>query len=230
MFSRDEVVRAVDLQRRSYELLRWVASAVGKNFISFGAAHSYSSVSSSAQAWIQRHHHNIPENARPLHADLKDFSGLFVTYLENSFELVPNPGKRLYSPGGHCFCPMCSWLADAPNLKTKTPTTRDKKRARKMMLDVINRMAVEDGLRLSQETAEAITDDPNLREKLALCAYGANLLHRMRGVAVGAAALVLWRNFAWLPTGSPKKKFELTADLILDAEEALRERVLSEAK
>lgn len=230
MFSRDEVLRAVDLQRRSYNLLRWVASGIGKGFISFNAAHSYTSVSSVAEAWIQRHYHNIPEDARPSHADLKDFSRLFVTYLENSFDLARNPGKRLYSPGGHCFCPMCSWLTDAPNLKTKTPTARDKNRARKMMLDVINCIAVENSVRLSEKTTEAIVDDPNLRQELALCAYGADLSRRMRGVAIGAAALVLWRNFAWLPTGSPKRKFELTADLILDAESALRERVLSEAR
>ncbi|HKO41954.1 MAG TPA: hypothetical protein VJU84_01585 [Pyrinomonadaceae bacterium] len=125
---------------------------------------------------------------------------------------------------------MCSWLVDAPNLKTKTLTTRDKRRARQMMIDVINRVAVENSMRLSEESTELIADDPNLREKLALCAYGADLFHRMHGVAVGPAALVLWRSFAWLPTGSPKKKFALTADLILHAEKALRERVISEAK
>src|SRR4051812_7598491 len=101
MFARDEVIRAVDLQGRSYDLFMWVASAVGKGFISFGAAHSYASASLAAQAWIQEHHRNIPEGARPSQADLKDFSGLFCTYLENSFELVRNPGKRLYSPDAH---------------------------------------------------------------------------------------------------------------------------------
>jgi hypothetical protein len=229
MFSRDEIIRAVNLQRRSYELLRWVASAIGKGFISFNAAHAYTSLSSSAEAWIQRHYSNIPETARPPIADLKEFSGLFVTYLENSFELARNPGRRLYSPDAHCFCPMCSWLIDAPNLRTKTPTTRDKNRARKMMLDIVNSIAVENGIRLSEKAIEAILADPNLREELALCAYGVDLLRRMRGVAIGAATLVLWRNFAWLPTGSPKKNFELTADLILGAEQALRERILSEA-
>ena len=31
----------------------------------------------------------------------------------------PARGKRLYSPDAHCFCPLCSWLIDAPHLKTK---------------------------------------------------------------------------------------------------------------
>lgn len=230
MFSGNELSRAIDLQKRSYELLQWVASAVKNGFISFNAAHSYSSASSAAGDWIQRHYQNIPENSRPLHQDLKDFSGLFSTYLENSFELVSSPGKHLYSPDAHCFCQMCSWLIDAPNLKTKTPTPKDKKRAHTMMLNVINSIATEEDVRLSEEKVAAIANDPNLQEKLALCAYGADLFQRMNGVAVGTAALVLWRTFAWLPAGSPKKKFRLTADIILNAEEAIRERVLSEAK
>jgi hypothetical protein len=230
MFAKDELSRAINLQKRSYELLQWVASAVKRGFISFNAAHSYSSVSSAAGDWIQRHYQNIPENARPSLSDLKDFSSLFTTYLENSFELVSSPGKQLYSPDAHCFCQMCSWLVDAPNLKTKTPTPKDKKRAQRMMIDIINRIATENDVRLSDEQIEAIAKDPNLREAHALCAYGADLFQRMNGIAVGTAALVLWRNFAWLPSGSPKRKFELTADLILDAEKAIRERVLSEGR
>lgn len=230
MFNRNELSRAIDLQKRSYELLQWIASAVKRGFISFNAAHSYSSVSSATVDWIERHYQNIPAKARPMHSDLKDFSGLFTTYLENSFELVSSPGRRMYSPNAHCFCPMCSWLIDAPNLRTKTPTTKDKKRAHKMMIDVINRIAAENNARLPEKKVESIANDPNLREKLALCAYGTDLSQRMKGIAVGPAALVLWRNFAWLPSGSPRKKFELTTDLILDAEKAIRERVISEAK
>ncbi|MBX7173922.1 MAG: hypothetical protein K1X72_23330 [Pyrinomonadaceae bacterium] len=227
MFDKDELSRAIDLQKRSYELLQWVASAVKRGFISFKAAHTYSSASSAASDWVQRHYQNIPENARPSVSDLKDFSGLFSTYLENSFELVSSPGKQLYSPDAHCFCPMCSWLVDAPNLKTKSPTPKDKKRAQKMVSDVIKRIAAENQVRLPEEKVEVIANDPSLRDELALCAYGSDLFQRMNGIAVGTAALVLWRSFAWLSSGSPKKKFELTAELILEAEETIRQRVLS---
>lgn len=230
MFSKDEISRAIDLQKRSYELLKWIASAVKSGFISFNAAHSYSSVSTAAVDWIERHYQNIPENARPSHSDLEDFSNLFSTYLENSFELISSPGKHLYSPDAHCFCPMCSWLVDAPNLKAKTPTQKDKKRAHKMMVDVITRIAIENQVRLTENKVGTIINNPNVREKLSLCAYGFDLLNRMKGIAVGPAALVLWRTFAWLPSGSPKKKFELTADLILDAEKVILEQVLSEEK
>lgn len=228
MFDRVEISRAVDLQKRSYELLKWVASAIKKGFISFNAAHAYSSLPSAAEVWIERHYLNVPENARPPLDDLKDFSGLFSTYLENSFELISAPGERIYSPGSHCFCPWCSWMVDAPNLKAKSPTPKDKKRARKMMIEVIKRIAAEKNVRLSEQEIEKLANDSDLREKIALCAYGDDLFRRMKGSAVGPAALILWRSFAWLPSGSPKKQFELTADLFLDAEETLSARVLSE--
>lgn len=226
MFDRDEISRAVNLQKRSYELLKWVASAIKSGFISFNAAHAYSSMPAVAEAWIERHYHNIPEKARPPLEEIKDFSGLFSTYLENSFELVSHPGERLYSPGNHCFCPWCSWMVDAPNLKTKSPTTKDKKRAGKMMLDVIKRIAAERNVRLSEQRIEALANAPDLQEAIALSAYGDDLLRRMKGSAVGPAALVLWRKFAWASGGGSKRDFELTPEMILNAERILSDRVL----
>jgi len=228
MFTEEQMSRAVDLQVRSYELLRWVSSAIKKGFISFKAAHSYSSVPSAAEEWITRHYLNIPEVARPALEDMKDFCGLFSTYLENSFELVSPPGKRLYSPDAHCFCPLCSWLVDAPNLKTRNPTPTDKKRAQRMTLDALNHLASVQGVWLAEKRGKVILEDASLREHLALFTYGLDLLRRMKGTAVGPASLVLWRTFAWLPSGSPKKKFSLSADLFLQAERVLREAILRE--
>ncbi|MCL1919229.1 MAG: hypothetical protein FWG14_13215 [Peptococcaceae bacterium] len=229
MFTDEQMSRAVDLQARSYELLRWVSSAVKKGFISFKAAHNYSSNSSAAEEWIIRHYLNIPEAAKPALEDMKDFSGIFSTYLENSFELVSNPGKHLYSPDAHCFCPICSWLIDAPNLKTRKLTSADKKRAQRMTLGALNHLASEQGVYLSEMRSKAILEDVSLREHLALVTYGLDLLSRMKGVAVGPASLVLWRTFAWLPSGSPKKKFRLSAELLLQAEQAVKEAIFQEA-
>ncbi|MDR2710870.1 MAG: hypothetical protein LBB65_06030, partial [Burkholderiales bacterium] len=191
MFTSEQIAKAVDLQARSYELLQWVSSAIAKGFISFKAAHNYSSISSAAEEWITRHYQNIPEAAKPKPEDIKDFSGLFSTYLENSFELVSHPGKRLYSPDAHCFCPLCSWLVDVPHLKTRALTPADKKRAQKMTVDALRYLASDQNVLLSEKAIKAITEDANLREPLALLAYGCDLLHRMSGTAVGPAALVL---------------------------------------
>lgn len=225
MPSQDEIARAVDLQTRSHALLTWVGSAVEQGFISFDAAHAYASATDSAEAWIRRHYQDIPERARPAMADLGDFCGLFCAYLENSFELLRKPGKRLYSPQAHCFCPMCSWLVDVPHLKTRTPSAADKKRALKMMREVPKRLAIAHGLALDDAAAAAIAADPALRESLALWAYAGDLMQRMKGVAIGPAALVLWRQFAWLPAGSPKKDFTLSAELFMEAEQRLLERM-----
>jgi|SRR5215471_18641018 len=223
MFDRDEIERAVDLQARSYELLRWVSSAIEKGFISFDAAHTYSSLPAAAEGWIDKHYVDIPSRARPPRSSLGDFCGIFSTYLENSFDLVRDPGKRLLSPE-HCFR-----LVDAPNLKAKKPTIADRKRAHKMMLARLNWLAAEHGVTLPDGAAIAMIDDAELREALALCTYGSDLLRRMRGIAAGPATLVLWRAFAWDPKGAPKKKFRLKADAIIKAEFVLRDRVLAYA-
>jgi len=229
MFTDEQMARAIDLQARSYELLQWVSSAIEKGFISFKAAHHYSSISSAAEEWITRHYQNLPEAAKPKPEDIKEFSCLFATYLENSFELVSNPGKRLYSPEAHCFCPFCSWLVDVPHLKTRSLTPADKKRAQRMTADALRYLASEQHVCLSEKSETSIVADANLREPLALFTYGLDLLHRMKGTAVGPAALALWRTFAWLPSGSPKKKFKLSTDLILQAKQTLQERILREA-
>ncbi len=83
------------MQRHSYRLLTWMAKAVEDGFIQFDTAHDYSSLPVAAEAWILRHYENIPTDARVAREDLPDFCIFFSTYLENSFDLVPNPGKQL---------------------------------------------------------------------------------------------------------------------------------------
>jgi len=106
MLSPQEITRAVNLQQRSYRLLKWMADAVSKGFINFDTAHDYSSVPEATEKWILRHYDNIPPNARPGRSELPEFCAMFSTYLTNSFVLVREPGKQLYSPDAHCFCPL----------------------------------------------------------------------------------------------------------------------------
>ena len=229
MFNPDEIARAVGLQTRSYQLLKWVGEAVGKGFISFKTAHAYASIPAAATEWLEAHYLNLPERARPAREDIPAFSQILSTYLENSFEWVEAPGKRVIYPDGRCRCSWCARLIDASNLKLRVPTTADKKRARKMMLTELKRLASEHSMLLLDDAMDAIVEAPDIRKSLALCAYGTDLLHRVNGVATGPAVLVLWRTFAWLPTGSADKAFSLSADLIVNAEISLRDRVLRTA-
>ena len=225
-----DIHRAVTMQEHSYRLLKWMAKAVEEGFIRFETAHSYTTLPEAAQAWILRHYLNIPPDARVAHDDLPDFCMFFSTYLENSFDLVMNPGKRLYSPDAHCFCPMCSWLVNAPHLQTKKVTADDKRRARKMKIAAVRDMAAEHAVTATDEEVDAIVDDRRLNEAVSLVTYGRDLLRRMRGIAAGPAVLVLWRGFAWTDSGSPKKKYRLKADAILDSERQLADVLLTHAR
>ncbi len=212
MLDRQKLTVAVDLQRRSYALLRWLAEAVRRGFVTFDAAHTYATLPAAAQAWVDRHFADIPPDARPPHDEREAFARMFASYLETSFELVREPGRKLYSPDAHCFCPMCSWLVDAPNLRTKKLERTDKSRAEKQMRGALHAIAAE----LEVDADESLLEE--LREPLAYVAYGRDLLERARGGMVGPSTLALWREFAWTRTGAPRKGFVLTADAILDAE------------
>jgi hypothetical protein len=215
------IARAVDLQERSYQLLLWMADAVKQGFIKFTTAHDYASLPEATEKWITRHYLDIPPRARPDKSDLANFSRLFTTYLQNSFILSEKPGKRLYSPDAHCFCPMCSWMIDAPHLKTRKISPADRRRARKMKADVIRFLAIELKVCLTDNQVDTIVASKCHRESLSMLTYAHDLLKRLNGHAVGPAALVLWRGFAWTQTGSPKKKFSLNADDLLASERQL---------
>lgn len=151
--------------------------------------------------------------------DLPEFAAFFSTYLINSFELVQDSGKRLYSPDAHCFCPMCSWLVDAPNLVTRKVTTSDKTRAQKMKVRAVSHL--HNNPQIDLLWIASFEDDQAQKECVCLVTYGYDLLDRMKGIANGPVVLALWRGFAWTAQGSPKKKFKLTADKIMNAQSVL---------
>jgi hypothetical protein len=161
----------------------------------------------------------------PAREDLGDFARFFTTYVDSSFDLVEYPGKQLYSEGAHCFCPFCSWLVDAPRLRSKKLTRADKTRASRLMVGALGAIAAERRISLSDTEREAVSNEGATREPLALVAYGIGLMSRLRGIVEGPETLALWRTFAWLPEGSPKKGFELSADAILEAERQLVARL-----
>lgn len=217
-FDPDEIARAVALQRASYRLLRWATDGIDRGFLSTRAVHGFATLPEAAHAWIESHYENLPTDARPPAADLRPFANLFATYLDASFDLLDEPGTRLYSPEAHCFCHLCSWFVAMPRLRPKKLTRAHKDRARHLMQRWGEEVAVSAGLPVHPD----VLADPSLQEDLAYGAYARELLNRTRGFSEGPAALALWRRFAWEPTGSPKKGFELTADRILAAEARVR--------
>lgn len=217
--------RAVRLQRQSYALLRWMSEGIERGTLSFSGAHDSASLPAAALAFLNRHYESIPAEARPEKGDLVSSANLFATFLEGSFDLVQNPGKKLYSPEAHCFCPMCSWLVAVPHLRPKKLAPADKLRADRLELGTLASLATELGLTLPDSAAAALASDATLRETRALATYGRDLLKRLDGVSEGASTLALWRRFAWAKEGSPIKGFVLSAANILAAERTLSHRI-----
>jgi hypothetical protein len=221
----------IDLQRRSYALLKWLANAIPRGFISFDTAHDYADSAESALAWLGEHFDNLPPAARPPTRDgktMRRFANCFASYLETSFDLEEKPGTRLKSPCG-CYCPYCAIAVAAPHLRAKRLGRPDKSRAEQLERDAISKLAASRDLAVGTELVDALTADRSTREQAALVAYAVELLRRCDGAHVGPWVLALWRTFAWLPTGSPKQDFELTYDAVVDAEKLLVERLSSGA-
>jgi len=221
MLIRDEVENAVRLQAFGYQLLKWLEKALRDGFITPDAAATYATSEEAAYSWLDKHYLNLPHNARPERSDLRAFSNFFSTYLDCTFDLDASPGKRLYSPDGHCFCPICSWMVQKPHVRPKKIGAGDKKVAERMKRTFLVRLAKARGISVTEKMLDDVLQDPNLREPIGLCTYAADLLQRLEGRAVGAASLALWRSFAWTSQGSPKKGFVLTTDEIMIAQDVL---------
>jgi hypothetical protein len=225
MLNREELFQAVDLHERSYNLLLWLSTAISKGIIKFDRAHDYMDESEAAAAWIQGHFLNLPPNCRPdKHEQLKPFAQFFATYLTTSFDLQKRPDKRLKSECG-CLCPICAYLVTGSHLKTKKVSRRDKERARKLKITVVQRLSREHGAFFDREQAEKLIDSESNAANVAKLTYGQQLIERARGTSEGPAVLALWREFAWNKSGSPKKDFKLEAEDILRAEETLAKTI-----
>lgn len=228
MLQHEDIESAVELQARSYALLRWLAQAVQRGFIGFEAAHAYALDPAAAAAWVQRHHHDLPPEARPPQRDAAGFFHLFASYLDSGQQLVREPGQRLYSPDAHCFCEMCSWFISGPSLRSRPLTASDRRRADRQMRLSLDELALDCGRLLDEDQVGELMRQAELREALALYAYAETLLRRLRGGGSDAGVpLALWRRFAWTAQGAPKRKFRLSADAIMAAQ-ALLVRKLGE--
>ncbi len=102
-----------------------------------------------------------------------------------------------------------------PYFRPKNVTREAKHRAHKLKLQYLTQLAQNAEHPLDHAGAQALTEDTELREAVAMATYGHHLIRRIHGHSEGAALLVLWREFAWEESGSPKKAFRLNAEDIL---------------
>lgn len=172
---------------------------------------------------------NLSASARPPTRDgvpMRRFASFFASYLETSFELDADPGTRLESPCG-CYCSYCAVAAAAPHLRTKRIGRPEKRRARELQRECLRGLARSRDLSLDDDTLAALLEGRTTRRRAALVAYAHQLFRRCGGAHTGPWVLALWRTFAWRETGSPDPDFELTPEVVLDAERALLETLSS---
>lgn len=211
--------KLITLQQKAYKLLRFLDKAMNEGFISPKGAHDFMSMNKVAESWIKQHIKNFPQDARPdvnNEQELEVFCNLFSTFLDISFEIDEDPGKKLYSEGAHCFCYMCSYLVNVSHLKTKKISKADKNRAKKMKYDAIVQLSLNKGFEVNHVSIDQLLESKDFRQDVAMIAYVQQLIDRAKGVSNGPAVLSLYRDFAWESSG-PKKNFTFNSKHVLQA-------------
>ncbi len=217
MIAQTEVEYALSIQERSFKLLQWLGKAVREGFVPTVLAHEVAGAGEAARFWLQHLLFSLPMDCRPSEEEMDAFANFFGTYLETSFDLEENPKQRFESGCG-CYCPLCRRLADPQNLKPKSLTPQDRKRAAKLRLRRLEELSLGSGIGFDEDRAHSILDIESHRLDASISAYASALLERLRGFSDGPAVLALWRDFAWNRSGAPIRNFKLRANDILEAE------------
>jgi len=228
--------RAIEVQKRCYKFLQLVKDD-RLNLSAGWAIGSFHSDSPNETArfkeLVAANLLNFPEDSRPISAkdeDIEEFANFFISYLVCSFEIVANHEERLIqlsvsNDEGVCWCELCTRLTNAPYLKLKKVTSRDKAIANSLEFDALTKLVSTENISISKEKMNEILEDSNLIEQRALVAYGIESIRRCRGEFVDSSSLVLWRRFAWDKKKTPKKEFVLTTESIKEAEKQLISRL-----
>lgn len=219
MFDRQKLEEALDLQERSYRLLKWVNSSLAGDVLRFDVVHDAMSAAEATEEWIRRHLANFPPDARPAEDQMHRFAMYFSSYLSTSFELVESPEPNWSSrSGGRCWCHCCRYLSATRHLKTR----KIKDKAKQDAL-TLKRVWLED-LALSPAEIDRLIGDRELAEDIALASWSNEMMRRMEFASQGIGVLALWREFAWKDR-VPIKKFRLTAEKILEADARIAEAI-----
>lgn len=212
---------AIDIQQRSYRLLRWVGEAMDAGRISPNVASVHADGPVAAVDWVRRNHHLLPGDVQVAPQDVDALGTFFWTYVVTSFDVTVDPGTRGEGAANRCTCDLCVRLVAAGHLRTKKVRTADKRRATDLMVERAAALAAEDDLDVDEATVRTWLEDADRRRSMAFSAYGASLVDRVRGATDGPSTLALWREIAWNRQGSPIKEFRLARADFLEAERHL---------
>lgn len=233
LFDLATLSKAIDVQKRCYKFLQLIKNDqlhLTGNWAIGGLHNDSTTEAERFKELVLAHFTNLPEDSRPLSTkedDLDDFANFFVSYLFCSFDVIENP--RLVQNDGStfskCWCDLCARLTDAPNLKLKKVTNRDKAIADSLEAAAVSKLLAAENISLPEEKIKIVLEDADYTESRALVAYGIELIRRCRGEYGDTSSLVLWRRFAWDKNNTPIKDFVLTVKIIDEAKEHLISRL-----
>ena len=195
MFDQARITAAIEMQRRSFALLKWVQDALRGGGLSFAVVHQTTDSAAAASEWMERNLANIPADARPAREEVPAFARLFTSYLTTSYTLSAST-KRTVSYCG-CYCSWCTYLRSSPDLIARSPTNKDVRAAKELKRLYLGDLAVEADVVDPLQAVERVVESSALHESVALCTWTTELLRRMEFASQGEAVLSLWREFAW---------------------------------
>lgn len=228
MFKKQELINAVRIQKLSYDFLMWFSEQLDNGRMTFSTNHGDIPPAEVIFNWIDTHQGYLPKSIIPKKEEMKDFSNYFTSYLTTSFDFDANPEQGILSSNG-CFCELCTYIGNLPHLRIKSPDKLDKIEAKDRRTEIIQELAVQEGINLSYSICKEIANSGEYRRDAAYLAYAKSLLERIQSSTGGVYMLVLWREIAW-KNGAPIKGFTLKAEEILKAEQKLKNRLKSEKR
>ena len=226
--------RTLDLHERSFRLFLWLNQALKSAQLKYSSMEVVLTSADAAKSWLTANMSNLPSDLRPSGDDLEAFSSHFVSFINTSFEIV-DPVDLPNCRG--CVC--CCFHRAGPkgkHLKVRSLGSHAKETALELKRICVQNIARESGREISvTEAKEFIVSHPILAESITLAAYVQELARRMTASSQGEAVLALWRELSdgfnkkisgqprKPPRGRPakKKKYELTARRVVDAEQAI---------
>jgi len=225
MLPADDLAFAIEIQQKSYRLLRWVADAVDTGIVAAQTVSHHSDGPEAAIDWVRRYHGTFPREIQVESADRDALASFFWTYVVSSFDVDVEAGTRGAAGTHGCTCDLCVRLVDAGHLRTKKLRAYDKRRALDLMVRRGAALASEHDHSIDDEIARSYLDDAGLRRAMGYSAYGETLLERLGGTVEGPVVLALWREIAWSRQGSPLKDFTLDVGDFVTAERLILDTV-----
>jgi hypothetical protein len=209
MLNPERLALAIKIHMQSYELLRWIATAIDKGKLSVERAEHHSDTPDAAFDWMEWNTYFIPPKFLPDQAHFREFANFFWTYVTTSFDVIANPIEILVPDNGGCICPLCARIGSASHLQAKNLSKSDKRRAEELMVERLAALGDEEKLNVPPERVLDIVADLATRRSAAFSTYGQWLINRLSGVTDGPSVLALWREIASNRAGSPIQGFSL---------------------